>query len=106
MRDRWFLGQFPAPILCEIKEKGFVSPNAAEALQWSFGCNPVSTPEGVGSAHNLTGGWVGGGGGGCGGVGMGPVEALNSLSPTWGLGLSRGTYCFLNQGPGRRGLSK
>lgn len=74
MRDRWFLGQFPAPILCEIKEKGFVSPNAAEALQWSFGCNPVSTPEGVGSAHNLTGGrgwawvWVwGSGDGACGG---------------------------------------
>lgn len=36
MKNRCFLGQLPALVLCEIKEKGFVSPNAAEPRHDAF----------------------------------------------------------------------
>lgn len=36
MKNGCFLGQLPTLILCEIKEKGFVSPNAAEARHGAF----------------------------------------------------------------------
>lgn len=92
MKNRCFLGQLPALVLCEIKEKGFVSPNAAEPRHGAFVVilsphlrewDLLTMPDAAGGLWRL----------------------LTLLNSTWELRLSRGAYCLISQGPGTLVLS-